>query len=867
MTKQFGSKRPAVRWAGYFGILILTTITLLAGFSVYLVMEHQSRTVLGQSLSILLSQKEKALAQEVGQSQGIGSQATLTYQHPLIQAALEVNQYPNQKTAQENLEHIAAVLKNRGFLAVSIFDLNGQALVQLGQPLINAALQLPLQTPYPSSLLWDDQFILTATFDVLDKGKSVGRIVTQRAMPQLTKAFTTTNTVGETSEILLCKGLEKDSRQMRCFLNGFRGEQSLEQQPRTIGGVPLPMDHALNGKTGIILAKDYRGEPVVAAYTPAGTLGLGMVLKIDQTEFYKPITSQLKYIMPLLVLLVLVGVALLRLLVMPIVRGLIHSEHAAKTANLDLQKSQDRYRQVIDNAPYSIHEVNHAGKLVSVNPAAIKITKARDENSLIGTDYINNISDQDKERVEGLMAAGLLGEISEFEYTGLSGRIFRAAFTPIKDQQNNVVRLMGWTREITQEKQHAEQLQRTQKMEALGKLTGGISHDFNNLLGIILGYGEMLEEALAKQPKLARLATEIQKAGKRGAKLTKRLQGFSRQDQSEKELVDINDLLQDMHHMLEKTLTARINLQIKLAENLWPVELDKSELEDAIVNISINAMHAMKGMGRFNVETANVRLTAYHAHALNLQPGDYVRLCLTDNGCGMDAAMLDKIFDPFFTTKGEMGTGLGLSQVFNFIESNEGGVQVTSEPGMGSRFRLYFARSLVVVEQRPETMPAGEKLPLPEGPANDQTGTQAATKMIPEANENSAPNYAPDNALKNTATILVVDDEAELLKLATQLLSRRGYRVFGASGAAAALKLLATEKIDLMLSDIIMPKMDGFELSAIVRQKYPKVKIQLVSGYADRATARAGGNSMPETWLHKPYRAQDLYKKIHDLLN
>jgi signal transduction histidine kinase len=235
-------------------------------------------------------------------------------------------------------------------------------------------------------------------------------------------------------------------------------------------------------------------------------------------------------------------------------------------------------------------------------------------------------------------------------------------------------------------------LQLSQKMEALGKLTGGISHEYNNMLGIISGYSQLIKQTFNDSSKLTEYANEIQHAGKRAAKLTNKLLAFSQERTSNADAIDINLLLKRQHYMLQKTLTISIKLIYSLHEDLWQVWLDGSDMEDAIFNLCINAMHAMNEYGKLTIETKNKSINQEKAKELNITPGEYVLISFTDTGCGFDEKIREKIFDPFFTTKGEFGTGLGLSIVYSFVQNSGGGVDVNSVEGEGAQFRLYFPR-------------------------------------------------------------------------------------------------------------------------------------------------------------------------------
>jgi PAS domain S-box-containing protein len=397
---------------------------------------------------------------------------------------------------------------------------------------------------------------------------------------------------------------------------------------------------------------------------------------------------------------------------------------------------------------------------------------------------------------------------------------------------DNRRRFIGSCQDLTFIRQQEEQLRRSQKMDALGKLTGGIAHDYNNMLGVIIGYANLLENALRDKPKLEKYANQILYAGERGAKLTKKLLAFSRQKSSSAEILDLNAMLLDEEHMLEKTLTARINLKLNLADNLWPVLLDSGDLEDAIINISINAMHAMKGNGQLTIRTENTKFNTQDAQLLNLESGDYVLLSITDTGCGMDADTKDKIFDPFFSTKGKRGTGLGLSQVYGFTERSSGMIKVYSEPGHGSCFSLYFPRS-----RKP-----------------DRVDTQVVTDT-------------EKKNLQGSETLLVVDDEPALVELAKEILTTQGYRVLTANDGKQALLMLEKEKVDLIISDIIMPNMDGYQLAAQVQQDYPHIKIQMVSGFSDSRHSNMADNDLYQHMMYKPYAFNTLLTHVRNLLD
>ncbi len=387
--------------------------------------------------------------------------------------------------------------------------------------------------------------------------------------------------------------------------------------------------------------------------------------------------------------------------------------------------------------------------------------------------------------------------------------------------------------DITKELQKDEQLQRSRKMEALGNLTGGIAHDYNNMLGVVMGYAELLEREVGDQARLARYVEVIKHASERGAKLTQKLLSFSRNTSSDSGVVNINKVLQDERHILERTLTVRIKLVLDLDPDLWLVNIDSSDLEDAVLNMSINAMHAMELGGQLTIRTCNSQLVESDTRANSLPAGDYVVLTITDTGIGMDEKTRQRIFDPFYTTKGQRGTGLGLSQVYGFMQRSEGLIQVYSEPGHGTRFSLYFPRSHQI-------SCAQEK------PVN-----------VPSVN------------LRGTETVLVVDDEADITSLTEIVLIDHGYKVLIAHNGLQALEILKDENanVDIIISDIIMPLMDGCQLVREVRKLYPHIKIQMVSGFADDRHHGVINDSLHKNMMYKPCSSQALLIRIRHLLD
>ena len=400
--------------------------------------------------------------------------------------------------------------------------------------------------------------------------------------------------------------------------------------------------------------------------------------------------------------------------------------------------------------------------------------------------------------------------------------------TAIPSDDSNLLHVV-W-RDITNRKQQEEMLRRSLKMDALGKLTGGIAHDYNNLLGIISGYSELLATRVSDDIVSTKYVNDIQHAAARGTNLCRKLLAFTRQKTTETTVCNINNLLNDQQLMIEKTLTPKINLVYELEQNIWPIVLEENDLGDCIINICINSLHAMESGGQLTIHTNNEFINETNAKELDLKTGHYVVLSISDVGHGMNEETLANIFDPFFTTKGELGTGLGMSQVFGFVQRSGGAIKIFSEVHHGTRVILYFPRS-----------------------EEDYQKTKKTNDISRD--------------LKGSESILVVDDEELMAELAQEILEANGYRVVVANNGKQALDILEKESVDLVVTDVIMPNMDGYELASQILSKYPDMKIQIVSGFEDEHHLNAEPRYLREQILYKPYSSINLLEKVRDLLD
>jgi two-component system cell cycle sensor histidine kinase/response regulator CckA len=380
-----------------------------------------------------------------------------------------------------------------------------------------------------------------------------------------------------------------------------------------------------------------------------------------------------------------------------------------------------------------------------------------------------------------------------------------------------------------------EQLRQAQKMEAIGRLAGGVAHDFNNILTAIIGYTDMLAERFSPDDATARDVAEIRKAADRAAALTRQLLAFSRKQFLDPAVLDVNDVVASLLQMLPRVIGEHIQTTTELAADLACVKADASQMEQVFVNVVLNARDAMPLGGHLTIETANVTLDAARiaAEGLTLPPGRYVMLRITDTGMGMDEATRARAFEPFFTTKPKgKGTGLGLATVYGIVDQSGGQVSLKAAPGRGTTVRIY--------------------LPVTDAPR-----------------EEKAPAATPAARDGGTETVLLVEDNDAVRELSVKALQRRGYTVYDARDAEAAIAWATTSGIraDLLVTDIVMPGLSGPNLAARLLQENPRLRVLYMSGYTDEANAVQGAFLAGVPLLQKPFTPARLAERVRVVLD
>lgn len=408
------------------------------------------------------------------------------------------------------------------------------------------------------------------------------------------------------------------------------------------------------------------------------------------------------------------------------------------------------------------------------------------------------------------------------------GRLVPSVQRALRAAQDRVER----TRAESALRQSELQLRQAQKMEAVGRLAGGVAHDFNNLLTVIMGHSQVLLSELGPDHPQRSKIEEMQKAGERATALIRQLLAFSRKQPSVPKVLDVNAVLADIESMMRRLVGADIDLALKLSPENLRVTVEPSQLEQIIINLVINARDAMPGGGQLLVETSVSHLVGTPAYHLRpLTPGSYVRLSVSDTGCGMPPEVQAHIFEPFFTTKEEgKGTGLGLSTVFGIVTQSGGGLDVTSVIGRGTRFDVYLPSTTVERQVAPS-----HELPRP--------------------------------SLGGKETILLVEDDAAVRELLRDELRKLGYRVFEAKHGLEACLAGAQQlgELQLLLTDVVMPGMNGTELAKHLRVIKPELKLLFISGYSDDVQIGAGDPS--SAYLQKPFTLETLARTIRELLD
>jgi two-component system cell cycle sensor histidine kinase/response regulator CckA len=517
-----------------------------------------------------------------------------------------------------------------------------------------------------------------------------------------------------------------------------------------------------------------------------------------------------------------------------------------KQIEAELQKSHYKFRSIFEQAAVGVARVSLDGTWLEVNTKLCAIV-GYSQHTLLEQNFQDIIHPEDLPNVQVAIHQLLNNEIrtysSEKRYYNQECKIVwvNVTMSLVRDTDNEPDYFISIIEDITDQKNEAakqlslaKQLQQAQKMEAIGHLAGGIAHDFNNMLGVILGQTELVMKKLGPIHPLIKNLEAVFEAGSHSAKLTGQILTYARKQMIEPKVLDLNSSVSTMMDMLKRLIGESILISKQQTEDLWSVKVDPTQIDQVLINLCINARDAISGIGEISIHTSNCILDEKYAasQVYKIAPGDYVKLSVSDNGCGMDKETLTHIFEPFFTTKPLVSsTGLGLSFAYGAVKMNAGFINVFSQVGQGTTFDIYFQK-VKATEVTKQTI-----IDVP---------TSAAVE-----------------------TILLVEDEEMLLEIGTAMLENSGYTVLAASDGVIAEALLRQHlsEIDLLVTDVIMPKINGRDLAIKLQTLCPDLKVLFMSGYTDDVLGQQSNIKEGAHFLQKPFSMKTLTTKVRETLN
>jgi PAS domain S-box-containing protein len=527
------------------------------------------------------------------------------------------------------------------------------------------------------------------------------------------------------------------------------------------------------------------------------------------------------------------------------IQDLEASENERKRAEEALRESEERFRQMYDEAPVGYHELDREGRIIRVNRRELEMLGYTDEE-LLGRPVWKFVVEEEMTRQ--VIMAKIAGDVSFHETFERTYRRKDGTTLPvliedqvIRNKKGRITGIRSMIEDITERRRAEEALQKSeeqlrqwQRVEAIGRLAGGVAHDFNNLLMTIKGCSELLLGGLDQSDPRRDEVEEIRKAAERATALTRQLLAFGRRQVLQPQVLDLNEVVANMDRMLQRLIGEDIQLLTVLDRELWPVKVDPGQIEQVIMNLAVNARDAMPGGGKLTIETANVVLDeGYARRHVSVKTGPCVMVAVTDTGCGMDKEIQSHLFEPFFTTKktGE-GTGLGLSTVYGIVKQSGGNIWAYSELGQGTTFKIYLPR-------------------------------------VEEAVKTYRPKTAPAVSPGGSETILLVEDEEAVRTIVSKILQNRGYTVLEAHHGNEALQICEHHEgpIHLMVTDVVMPQVSGRELAERLTLLRPEIRVLFMSGYPDNAIVHHGVLGAGTAFLQKPFTLNALECKVRELLD
>lgn len=817
---------------------VLAILAIVAGLSGFAIL----RQGLEQSMSDNMRHMAKnnafmmshVLDQAVLLAQSAAGKPALTY-------SLRNPDQAGQRDALVQANAAANSLLALGLSGLHFLNRDGALVVTAGRmENSQAVMALPLAQADDTALLfWKEQggFFLRTENRITHDGRTIGKVITEQPLGALTTMLADLRQAGQSNDALLCG---RAQQQAICFPSRFSMQPMHLPLSAHAGHPGFPGDLALRGHSGAAVTRDLRGVPVLASHAPLARHHLGLVLKTDIEELHAPVRARLNLLALLLLVFVAVGTFLLYKLVQPLVARIV--------------AGQRRMSDILENSHDAFVAIGSDGRITDWNAQA-ETTFGWSNAEAVGTDLAMLLipAAQRQAHYAGFrqfLQSGtgpVLHRRLELQALHRSGKLIpvEMSVAPFVDDQGYAA--SAFLRDISERKQaelqaarHAEiieqarkALMQSQKLEAVGKLTGGVAHDFNNVLQVISASLQLLQVQSANPVQADKHLTTAIEAVERGARLSSQLLAFARRQPLQPVVVNLGRMVRGMDDLLQRALGEAIAIKTIVASDLWNTLVDPHQLEHVILNLAINARDAMEGAGHLTIEIGNLALDE---EALRTNPemiaGQYVMLAISDDGAGMTEQVMERAFEPFFTTKPEgQGTGLGLSMAYGFVRQSGGHINIYSEIGYGTTVRLYFPCC------------------------------HAAELDLPAVMDN-----APVSG--GNETILVVEDDPKVQATVVDMLHGLGYRVLQANNADKALAILHSgARVDLLFTDVIMPgTLRSTELAQQAKLLLPGIAILFTSGYPQNAIVHGGRLDAGVHLLSKPYRRAQLARKLRDLL-
>lgn len=793
------------------GGLILLVAILAAGFLVYIVMQRQLESTLSRSLQASLQSKVSLF--ESRMDQALGSTRTVATRPALIESLKLLDAEPGHAKALADLQRAASSFLPTGFSGLTFYDARGQVVASAGDFSLNPQQRVVLAGKVASSLLWDGQFILHVSMDMLDsQGRRVGAIEAQSKLSLLSRVFDEVVSVGKSGEFAVCAPSAADVNQMNCFLRRISGKD-FKSYPRVINGKSLPMDYALRGETGLVYTQDYRREKVVAAYEPLSSFGLGLVLKIDQAELYSPVIAQMKFIGPLLAAMVMAGMLLLNFLVTPLVRKLVHSEQAARDANVQLHNSESQLRLITDAVPALIAYVDAGERFRFHNLAYEKAfglsyqqIEGKTLREVMGDEFYENV----RPRVEEVLLGYPVGYERTHKLANGEFRDFAVNYFPRFDEGGEggeggqVIGFYSLTTDITE-------LKRIDRMKS--EFVSTVSHELRTPLTSIRGSLGLISGGVAGElPEAVKTLVGIAKNNcERLIRLINDILDIEKLEfgnmQLDLKVVDLKPLMVQALAANEGYGAERhVGLSLDFPDDRLQVHVDSDRLTQVMTNLLSNAM-------KFSPEGAKVEVHVSRS-------GLWVRVEVRDHGPGIPDEFRDRIFQKFSQadssdTRQKGGTGLGLHISRAIVERMGGRIDFVTQAGVGTTF--FFE------------LPEWTELPA----------------LPPSVSAGAG----------DRPRILICEDDRDVARLIGMVLGNAGFDsdlVFSAGQARAQ---LAQASYAAMTVDLKLPDQDGLELIRGLRQQdgTRDLPIVVVSALSGEVQLRFNNQSLTVSdWLEKP---------------